>query len=305
MPTQAVRDFYRKKEAASGAERRANDPTNWENKRRAFLEDARLNRLAEAENQRKLAQQALANQGQLDVTDRTQAGATTRTNLEQAGLNQRFADELGFKEREAGRRFTLDSGRLDLDRETTDSDFWYKYKYLKQLGDQATTSEKRLRDQMENELALKKEKLGLEKFNILYGPASEASLMTDSERMARIQNYNLLESMNDLDFLRNSLAEYDEITTPAPEGSPQIDAQRDLSAENYQAAQRESRLADIPARITPPADQRTFQNQAKNTSFFQRGPGQRPSNLGARENLSDYRQRLLKTGPYAPNRLAQ
>jgi hypothetical protein len=38
-------------------------------------------------------------------------------------------------------------------------------------------------------------------------------------------------------------------------------------------------------------------------SLFQRGPGQRPSGLGGRETISDYRHRLLKTGPYAPNRL--
>jgi len=88
-------------------------PFNWY---RHASEDARANRMADAENQRKLAEQALINEGQFAVEDRRQMGGTARTNLEQAGLNQRFGDELGFKERESGRRFSLDTGRLEYGR---------------------------------------------------------------------------------------------------------------------------------------------------------------------------------------------
>jgi hypothetical protein len=235
-----------------------------------FVSGAQLD--AEDEQQRKLAQLELMNEGQLAVEDRRQVGGTQRTTLEQAGLGQRLGDELGFRQdelglrqAEIGKKYGLADRRLGLDREIADQDFWYKYTQLKQLGDQATTSEKRLRDQMENELALKKERLGLEKFNALYGQAPDASMLTAPDRMERVQNYTMLQAANDPEFLRSSLTAYDGLNTPAEETTParvtRTGATRDRGADLATEAQNASRMAHLGAYGTSQADQQTFQNQ--------------------------------------------
>jgi len=74
-----------------------------------FVSGAQLD--AEDAQRRELEMQKLKNQGQLAVEDRRQVGGTTRTNLEQAGLDQRFKGDLGFRQDELNQQ-EADADRL-------------------------------------------------------------------------------------------------------------------------------------------------------------------------------------------------
>jgi len=79
-----------------------------------FVSGAQLD--AEDEQQRKLAQLELTNEGQLAVEDRKQVGGTARTNLEQMAWNQRHGAELGFKYDDLGRQVTDADRTYDLEK---------------------------------------------------------------------------------------------------------------------------------------------------------------------------------------------
>jgi hypothetical protein len=79
---------------------------------------------AEDEQRRKLEQQQLVNQGNLDAAKIAQQGATTRTGLEQAGMTKRTGmEQEGLMQRQKS-DLAYKYDMLDLEREKSDQDFW-------------------------------------------------------------------------------------------------------------------------------------------------------------------------------------
>jgi len=290
---QSTLDFLKRRDAENAAQIRANDPTNWENKRKAFLIDSRLNRMADAENERQLEMQRLKNTGQLDVADRTQTGATTRTNLKQAGLNKRFAGELGFKEAESGRKYALAGRRLGLDQQIADNNFWQKEADRKALMKRFGVTENRLDRRLGFEMDQGQNANNRANFLAMYG--SEAGGLGDPsvagidefgnpviQDTARAQQYRRLQMMNDPE-AQQALA--DQIQRRRSFVDPGEDMARE--------AEERAKQAEITAYRTTPEDQSAFQEVVANTSRNQVNARSAPTplpayNQGRNNEFADY-----------------
>ena len=289
---QSTLDFLKRRDAEAEAERRANDPTNWENKRKAFLIDSRLNRMADAENERQLELQRMKNTGQLDVTDRAQTGATTRTNLGQAGLNKRFEGDLGFREAESGRKYDLAGRRLGLDQEIADNEFWQKKRQMDLQADQFDTREQRLLKRLAFDMDQGQADAMRDRFKLMYGEAGglgDPSVAGIDEfgnpviqDTARAQQFRRLQIMNDPE-AQQALAD-------------QIQRRRsfvDPGEDMYQDAQNNARQANITAYGTTPEDQTAFQEVVANTPRNQVRARSAPTplpayNQGRNNEFADY-----------------